>query len=230
MKRFYFLIVLSVFLSCKNSPDQTPPLAPSLPILKVKFDTLAHIKQYKHLQKRIKEQKANYAQEPIAGRQYFFDMLNDSIFHYWMGTTWDFNGHTDTPRKGDIACGYFVTTTLRDMGVQLQRYKLAQQAASVIVEKLCTNGRAERYNSIEKLEQYLSRQAEQEIFILGLDYHVGFVVKDGTNNYFVHSDYIGRSGVKREILNESLAIKASKSYVIGNLSGNQVLLNQWLSK
>ncbi len=223
---FYILLSLCCLTNCKN---RTIPL-PSSPIavFEAPFDTAAHIRQYELLQEKIKTKKADFRGNPIAAKQYFFDVLNDSIFYYWMETGWDFNGHTDTPRKGDIACGYFVTTTLRDMGVELQRYKLAQQAASVIVEKLCTPNSIQRYGSLEKLEAYLAQQAEQEIFILGLDYHVGFVVRDAGLNYFVHSDYIGRSGVKRELLRESAAIGASASYMVGNLSGNVGLLGAWV--
>ncbi len=36
-------------------------------------------------------------------------------------------GHTAVPKEGEIACGYFVSTTLLHMGVPLNRYKIAQQ-------------------------------------------------------------------------------------------------------
>ena len=39
----------------------------------------------------------------------------------WMGTPWDFYGTTQQPGRGKIACGYFVTTVLRDAGVRLRR-------------------------------------------------------------------------------------------------------------
>ena len=32
--------------------------------------------------------------------------LVDSIFPYWLGTEWDFNGYTERPRKV-VVCGYF---------------------------------------------------------------------------------------------------------------------------
>src|SRR5690606_907796 len=53
-------------------------------------------------------------------------LLNE-IIPYWYGTEWDFEGHTAIPNEGKIACGYFVSTTLRDMGLNINRYKLAQQ-------------------------------------------------------------------------------------------------------
>jgi len=86
------------------------------------------------------------------------------------------------------------------------------------------------FSSLEKLNDYLARCGEQEICVLGLDYHVGFVVREGEEMYFVHSDYIDRSGVKRGKLNEYRAIRASKSYVIGSLTANESLLKKWREK
>ena len=37
----------------------------------------------------------------------------------WLGTPWDFNGTCETPGSGKIACGYFVSTILRDAGFQV---------------------------------------------------------------------------------------------------------------
>jgi len=230
MKRtalFYFGLMF-ILTACVNESPSTSNVIPS--IFKAKLDTLAHLRGYELLQEKIKREKVAFRQEPAQAHDYFFDMLNDSIFGYWMQTPWDFNGHTDTPRKGEIACGYFVTTTLRDMGVRLQRYKLAQQAASVVADKLCEPTSMKRLASLEKLNNYLKSRGEREIYILGLDYHVGFVVRKGGESYFVHSDYIGRSGVKREKLNDSRTIHASESYVIGSLTTNGKLLKKWREK
>ena len=62
-----------------------------------------------------------------------FNSMIDSIFPAWMGTNWDFNGTSNVPKQGEIACGYFVSTTLKHVGFNLNRYKLAQQAASVVL-------------------------------------------------------------------------------------------------
>lgn len=214
-----------VLTACFNEQSPISNVIPS--IFKPQLDTLAHLRGYELLQEKISRDKKQFSTQPNEAENYFFDILNDSIFGYWMQTPWDFNGHTDTPRKGEIACGYFVTTTLRDMGVHLQRYKLAQQSASVIVEKLCEPNSMKRYASLEKLNDYLANRSEREIYILGLDYHVGFVVRE-EEVYFVHSDYIGRTGVKREKLKGSQAIRASQSYVIGSLTTNKNLIQKWV--
>lgn len=41
----------------------------------------------------------------------FVRQITQKVFPYWYGTKWDFNGTTEMPQEGSIACGYFVTTT-----------------------------------------------------------------------------------------------------------------------
>ena len=67
----------------------------------------------------------------------FYYVMTDSVFPDWMGTKWDFNGVSNVPGKGMIACGYFVSTTLKHIGFNLNRYKLAQQAAYTVIDVLC---------------------------------------------------------------------------------------------
>ena len=110
------------------------------------FDTTKHIQNYVSLKEQIEQNrklfKQNYAshnKDSILqeAKKYFFRTLTDSIFHYWYETPWDFNGHTQEPKNGQIACGYFITTSVQDMGFRLQRIRLAQQPASEIIKALC---------------------------------------------------------------------------------------------
>ena len=71
-----------------------------------------------------------------AVRNEISDALLTRVFPAWYGTEWDFNGVSQKPGEGQIACGYFVTTTLRDVGFNLQRVKLAQQPSQRIIETL----------------------------------------------------------------------------------------------
>src|SRR5437764_1215954 len=51
-----------------------------------------------------------------AARAALLASVDADIFPAWFGTPWDFNGTTQTPGEGKIACGYFVTTVMRDLG------------------------------------------------------------------------------------------------------------------
>ena len=47
------------------------------------------------------------------------ETIHNGIPGYWIGTVWDFNGVTRTPKQGAIACGYFVTNVLTDLGFKI---------------------------------------------------------------------------------------------------------------
>ncbi len=223
-----FLFACQYDTSRLSPPDSRPigdPVVPPPP----PFDLDKHLANYEDLKIQVRQERKNLQPKTLTHAQdYLFDILTDSIFPYWNQTTWDFNGITETPRKGDIACGYFVTTTLRDVGISVQRYKLAQQAATNIVKKLCEPTSFKRFNALEKLQNHLQKQEGNHIFVIGLDYHVGFVVKENNNLFFVHSNYINRAGVIKEPLHTSQAIDASNAYVIGNLLTNKSLIQKWL--
>ena len=198
------------------------------------FDTENHYTNYKNLKYRITKLKSKVNQNNDSsgkltqGKKLLANMLVDSIFNYWYGTTWDFNGHTKTPRNGEIACGYFITTTMKDLGINLNRFKLAQQASSEIIKKLCKAETVKMFSNLEELKIYLLDVKNNEVLILGLDYHVGFVVKRDGENYFIHSNYISSEGVIKEELEISLAIQSSNIYMIGNVTRNDQLIMDWL--
>lgn len=153
----------------------------------------------------------------------FFTFINKDIPSYWTGTKWDFNGVTRTPQNGEISCGYFVTNTLKDFGMKLKRIWLAQQASSVMIKELCAKNSVKRYSKISQVKNYLKNQGEKEVFIVGLDFHTGYIIKDGSKYYFLHSNFINREGVMKENINESRALLSSKTFMIGSLTQNDKL-------
>ncbi len=160
-------------------------------------------------------------------KQYLYKMLTDSSFYYWYGTRYDFNGTTEKPQQGQIACGYFVTTTLSHLSFYLPRRKLAQQAASVIIRTLCDKNSIQVFNTRAKLKKYMNKQP-QGVYILGLDTHVGFMWKAPDGLWFVHSSYSGNKQVSKEKWNESTVISKSKAFYIGALSENKHLIEDWI--
>jgi len=164
-------------------------------------------------------------------KNYLYTTMCDSVFSHWYGTQWDFNGTTQEPRKGQIACGYFVTTTLKHAGFDINRVQLAQQAASKIITTMCGKGKTKVIgNSNEKaLSKYIGNQKDG-IFIVGLDNHVGFIQKKGSKQYFIHSSGLSPQQVVREKLLESKAIKKSDAYYVGNLLENKTNIIKWIKK
>lgn len=152
--------------------------------------------------------------------------LQDSIFPAWYETKWDFNGISNIPQEGFIACGYFVSTTLKHAGFNLNRYRLAQQAAEVIIKEICGHNYVTKYDDGDMLITSLSKKPDG-LYVLGLDYHVGFVVVEKGKVFFVHSDYVNGK-VIRQLAEESEAYAGSTYFVLGQISNNKKLLNAWI--
>ena len=79
--------------------------------------------KYENLKKRIAEKRQYFStmyapSDTIKQKQvireaqdYLTTVISDSLFSYWYGTPWNFNGTTKVPKQGSIACGFFVTWT-----------------------------------------------------------------------------------------------------------------------
>ena len=158
------------------------------------------------------------------------DGLAKELIPYWYGTEWDFNGITTTPNNGVIACGYFISTLLVQMGVNVQRYKLAQQGANEIIESLCIGTKPVRLegNDPTVIKEHLKNESPG-IYVVGLDNHVGFIHRDTNEVYFLHASYADPAVVVKEIAAESQVLSWSGIYVLGRLSGNDELLDKWLT-
>lgn len=155
--------------------------------------------------------------------------LDSTIWPAWYGTPWTFYGHTETPQRNSIACGYFVTTTLRDSGLQLKRVLLAQQASEVIIRNLTTEAHIQRYRGVEQQDFVRRvRKLGEGLYVVGLDNHVGFLrVKPDGSVSFIHSSYVWRAGVVQEPAQTSVAL-VSQYRVVGKISADDALLKAWL--
>ncbi len=151
--------------------------------------------------------------------------LGDKLYPSWYGTEWDFNGITESPGQGKIACGYFVSTTLKHAGLKLNRYKLAQQYSHSIVKSVCTA--LVTFYEFEKMLAYLHQQPD-DLYVVGLDNHVGIIRKKGEAVYFIHSSYVFPSYVLSEQAQSSALLGSSSLYVLGNMTSNPALLKAWL--
>jgi hypothetical protein len=151
------------------------------------------------------------------------------IFPAWYGTVWDFNGTTEVPQEGKIACGYFVSTVLRDAGWKVQRAQLAQQASENIILSLTTNDYVQRFRKVSITEFVKAvKKWGTGIYVVGLDIHTGFIVNTGAEVYFIHSSYVEPYMVVREKANESKILAASNYRVLGKLTADDLLIEKWL--
>lgn len=156
--------------------------------------------------------------------------IYEDVFPAWYGTGWDFNGTSEVPQQGKIACGYFVSTVLRDAGYKVERVRLAQQASENIILSLTTAPFVRRFRRVA-IGDFVNavRELGPGIYIVGLDVHVGFIVNTGDEVYFVHSSYVEPYTVIREKAIESRILAGSNYRVLGNILADDELISTWLT-
>ncbi len=162
---------------------------------------------YIEICQKAKNKKQQLASQKVdeAGKVFETLLLNE-IIPYWYGTEWDFNGHTDTPGEGKVACGYFVSTTLLQIGVNLNRYELAQQTPENESKSLATGGKVIEISGEDISENLANIKAAigDGICFVGLGRsHVGFLVKRKDELFFAHSSYLSPGVVIIELASKS---------------------------
>jgi hypothetical protein len=161
----------------------------------------------------------------------FTNQLVDKIIPHWYGTPWSFGGHTAIPNQGSIACGYFISTTLRDMGINLNRYKLAQKSpideAKIISCGLTINNVVQE--TPEKALEDINNLTKEGIYFIGFDEgHVGYLLKRKGELFLIHSNYLSPVSVCMETLKDSRVFKRFTKFHVVAISNNDILLQHWL--
>lgn len=210
----FCLPLLLLFVNCKEKKKEiTPPV--TLVTIEKKFVCNYSIQKENALSLHQQIKSKPTAEKDSLLTQFVID----SLLPCWYGTVWDFNGTTEEPGKGNIACGYFVTTVLRDAGIHLNRIKLSQCASEEMIQKLSIKNSISRFSNqslsvfVEKL-----KQKPKGLYIIGLDFHTGFLFHDGTELYFIHASYAQPKIVRKEKAIESGILAASKYKVVGKVN------------
>lgn len=155
--------------------------------------------------------------------------LIDAVLPRWDGTAWDFSGTSTTPGSGAIACGYFVSTTLGEAGLHVERAALAQQPSEDIIKTLAPPAAIERFSDfpVADFTAAVARRGDG-LYVLGLDNHTGFLVVKAGEVLFHHSSYVAPQKVVRERASTSSPIVTSRYRVIGKLFTDDALIDAWL--
>lgn len=199
-------------------------------------------KLYQQLSSDLAHQQKTLAQRYAVARTAndFTSVIKDSrallesslpeLMRCWLGTQWDFNGTCETPGSGAIACGYFVSTILRDAGFRVERYRLAQQASQNIIATFLPRdamhiSAGKAYSDF--MDQSISRGPG--IYIVGLDKHVAFlVITPSGEPRFIHSSGGAPKCVVDEDRENASALKNSNYRVIGNITASDDVIHRWL--
>jgi hypothetical protein len=66
------------------------------------------------------------------------------------------------------------------------------------------------------------------LYVVGLDYHVGFIFVKGKEVFFLHSTYVFPSCVIKEKASESIVLESTCYRIVGKLLGTKELVRQWV--
>jgi len=182
----------------------------------------------KHLRNRLGHEAV--ATDSLS--QAFTEALLNKIIPYWYGTPWSFEGHTARPGEGTVACGYFVSTTLAHLGLNLNRYRLAQRSPLREAQTLALGTEIIEVNApvTNTAIHQIDSLTTEGIYFIGFDQsHVGYLLKRRGEVFLLHSDYNSTFGVKVEPIGESVTFGLFERFYLVPLSKNEALLRRWLN-
>ena len=189
-----------------------------------------------NISKRQNELQQLYDNKPMkrdslvhVAQSYLFKTMVLKMFPAWYGTKWDFNGITTEPRVGYIACGYFVTTTLRDMGFDIPRVRWAQLPSESMIKNMTLSKYILRYRNsqLTSIESRIKASGDG-LYVVGLDNHTGFILNVGGVLRFIHSYYFNKKeGVMSEPFDTDGPLKWSRYKVLGKILTEEMTL-KWL--
>ena len=162
-------------------------------------------------------------------KEYLEETITNKIFHFWNDTTWSFNGSTKMPKIGSIACGVLVSTVLEDAGFLLNRMDLSRQPAENIIKNLISEKHIKRFEN-EDFTSFLNeiKMYDDGLYIVGLDFHVGFMVIRNGNASIFHSSVVDGKVLEENAENSPL-LEMSEYRVLGKLFEDD-LIKKWLKQ
>jgi hypothetical protein len=163
-----------------------------------------------------------------AARSELIAAFEGKLFPAWAGTPWDFYGTTEVPREGMIACGYYVSTLMRDAGFKVDRVELAKEYSERIVRTLAEDGETLRFRNTElsSLLQKVRARLGEGLFVVGMDYHVAFLHIDAHGEQLCHAAALEpRAAVCEDAATSSGFV--SSYHVVGKLFAD-AQLKGWL--
>jgi len=174
---------------------------------------------------------ASEISETVTASQRTLETFLPEMMRCWLGTPWDFNGTCQSPGSGKIACGYFVSTILRDAGFRVQRVRLAQQPSQRIIRTFMPRKKMHIRAGLN-YQQFLSEVTSRGpgIRIVGLDRHVAFlVISESHEVNFIHSSGAAPYCVVDEDSENAGSLQRSNYRVTGNLTRNPEIIHGWLT-
>jgi len=191
------------------------------------------------LGRRLVAAEGGAAREEVRteARAYVLTALREVVFPAWMGMPWGLGAHSTPLRPHqpgmEIACGYFVSSVLENLGLRLDtRFRFAQAPALHAQRSLApAKHDLHRFFSIpgDALARRIAALGEG-VYVIGLNNHIGFVDVRGGQVHVVHASYTGEQVVTSEPLAAAEVIANSRAagYFVTPLFHDDRLIDAWL--
>jgi len=161
-------------------------------------------------------------------RNYLLNVLINKVLPYWYGTSWAMSGVTQIPQEGFVGCSYFVANTLNAVGFNFDRVGVARASSRNIARtfQLSENVVLLKGYTNEQVISYLKENYKEGLYIVGLDYHVAYMLYSHNEVFIIHS---GKqpSKVVIEFADCSPGFYSNLHY-IGEITSNDELIIKWL--
>jgi hypothetical protein len=148
----------------------------------------------------------------------------------WLGTRWGLGlPQSSTPQEGKINCGTFVGTLLVHAGFDVNHKKLQRQPAELIIKTFAGKRDIKRFRN-RSMDAFLDgvREMGDGLYIIGLDFHVGYLLVEGKSVRFIHASYVTKT-VVNEDAETAEPIVTSKYRVVGRLLTDKTV-ESWLAQ
>lgn len=183
------------------------------------------------------EDAAGRAAVRAEARSVALQAMREVVLPAWLGMPWGL-GPSSTPTRPHqpdtvIACGYFVSSTLENLGLKLgTRFSFAQAPALHAQRSLAPAPRdLHVFFSIpgDELARKIAALGEG-LYVIGLNNHIGFVDVRGAEVRIVHASYTGEQVVTDEPLATAEVIANSRAagYFVTPLLQDDRLIEHWL--
>jgi len=154
----------------------------------------------------------------------------DRFFSAWLGSRWGLGLPQSTrPRQGKINCGLFVAVILRDAGFNLPIWKFNRQDTYHAIRSLAPR-RSIRYFHKAPMAGFLAavRRMGPGLFVIGLDFHIGFLRQDERGLRFIHASYVTHTVVDEPAAQAVPILSNKRRMMVGKILQPE-MLRAWLS-
>lgn len=154
----------------------------------------------------------------------------EELTEYWLGTRWALGSpQTRIPRKGKVNCGTFVGRVLHDLGFQVKVKKLQRQPSQLIIKSFVEGKRIRKFTGAKaSMKKFLAsvREMGPGLFIIGLDFHVGFLLQTEGDLRFIHASFETETVVNEDAAT-AMPITTSGYKVVGKILSRENI-QDWL--